>query len=61
MNKQSPTVVEAKPALLEKQSAGVLRWTSKSLFAGTREIVIEHGGVEYRLRLTSQDKLILTK
>lgn len=26
-----------------------------------REIVIEHGGDEYRLRITSNDKLILTK
>lgn len=25
------------------------------------ELIIEHGGGEYRLRLTSNDKLILTK
>jgi len=31
------------------------------LFAGTREITITHGNEIYRLRLTAQNKLILTK
>ncbi len=35
--------------------------TSEDLFAGYRELVIKHAGEEYRLRLTSQGKLILTK
>lgn len=35
--------------------------TSEALFAGSRELVIKHAGDEYRLRLTSQGKLILTK
>ncbi|MBC7697556.1 MAG: hemin uptake protein HemP [Bacteroidia bacterium] len=35
--------------------------TSEALFAGEREMVIQHAGHEYRLRLTAQDKLILTK
>lgn len=35
--------------------------TSEDLFAGLRELVIKHAGDEYRLRLTSQGKLILTK
>lgn len=35
--------------------------TSESLFAGARELVIAHAGGEYRLRLTNQGKLILTK
>ncbi len=48
-------------AIAERKVGGLLRWTSQALFAGAREIVIEHAGVEYRLRLTSQDKLILTK
>ena len=34
---------------------------SRDLFIGTREVVIHHGGDVYRLRLTSQNKLILTK
>lgn len=34
---------------------------SRDLFTGTREITIAHGGDTYRLRLTAQNKLILTK
>ena len=35
--------------------------TSEVLFSGTRELVIRHAGEDYRLRLTNQGKLILTK
>lgn len=35
--------------------------TSEVLFSGARELVIKHAGEEYRLRLTNQGKLILTK
>jgi hemin uptake protein HemP len=38
-----------------------LRITSGRLLAGARELVIEHAGQEYHLRLTRNDKLILTK
>ena len=34
---------------------------SCNLFQGDKEIVIIHGDIEYRLRQTSQGKLILTK
>ena len=34
---------------------------SGQLLAGGNELVIEHAGQEYRLRLTRNDKLILTK
>lgn len=34
---------------------------SRDLFVGTREITIVHGDDHYRLRLTAQNKLILTK
>ncbi len=34
---------------------------SRELFISTKEIVIAHRGESYRLRLTSQNKLILTK
>jgi hemin uptake protein HemP len=37
------------------------RIDSRDLFAGTREITIAHGDGLYRLRLTAQNKLILTK
>ena len=34
---------------------------SRDLFVATREIIIGHGENLYRLRLTAQNKLILTK
>jgi hemin uptake protein HemP len=37
------------------------RIDSGDLFVGNREITIGHGRDVYRLRLTSQNKLILTK
>ena len=37
------------------------RIDSRRLMSGTNELVIEHAGQEYRLRLTRNDKLILTK
>jgi hemin uptake protein HemP len=38
-----------------------IRIDSRELFAAEREIIITHGEDCYRLRLTSQNKLILTK
>ena len=46
------------------QSRTPLRITcidSAQLLAGAREVVIEHAGQHYHLRLTRNDKLILTK
>jgi hemin uptake protein HemP len=37
------------------------RYDSRDLFRGRQEILIEHAGCAYRLRITRQDKLILTK
>ena len=31
------------------------------LLAGEREVILEHGGQDYRLRITANGKLILTK
>ncbi len=36
-------------------------YDSRDLFCGRQEILIEHAGHAYRLRITRQDKLILTK
>ena len=36
------------------------RTTSRALLGNARELIIEHDGREYRLRLTQQGKLILT-
>lgn len=37
------------------------RLSSAELLGQAREVIIEHADGEYRLRLTSQGKLILTK
>ncbi|MBN8727067.1 MAG: hemin uptake protein HemP [Xanthomonadales bacterium] len=37
------------------------RIDSRHLLAGGKELVIEHAGQRYHLRLTRNDKLILTK
>ncbi|MFC3652042.1 hemin uptake protein HemP [Dyella humi] len=41
--------------------AAVRRISSHRLLAGERELVIQHMGSEYHLRLTRNGKLILTK
>lgn len=61
----APTV-SAPPAATgsERRSAAATtpqRIDSSRLLAGTRELIIEHAGSEYRLRRTQNDKLILTK
>ncbi len=38
-----------------------LRVSVKDLFQGRREIILDHEGNDYRLRLTASGKLILTK
>lgn len=43
--------VEASPTAID----------SRTLFKGATEIVIEHDGAKYRLRITRQGKLILNK
>ena len=37
------------------------RIDSRALLQGERELIIQHGNQEYRLRHTQNDKLILTK
>jgi hemin uptake protein HemP len=65
MNK-SPTLIKSKTAQTDVQDesakpVNLKRLCSIELFAGARELVIEHAGDEYRLRQTNQGKLILTK
>ena len=52
---QSPTSDERHLSIMNH------RIESRDLFIGTREIVILHGNDAYHLRLTAQNKLILTK
>jgi hemin uptake protein HemP len=42
-------------------AAAIPRISSQLLLDGGRELVIQHQGGEYHLRLTRNDKLILTK
>jgi hemin uptake protein HemP len=49
-------VVPLRPAAVAAR-----RIQSQRLLDGSRELVIEHQGAEYHLRLTRNDKLILTK
>jgi len=48
---QSPPPPPTEPQMLR----------SDELLRGAREVSIQHGTATYRLRLTSNDKLILTK
>lgn len=43
------------------QTPEVRRWALSDLLGDAREAIIEHGSETYRLRLTSNKKLILTK
>lgn len=55
------TSSHANRAAVASAPNGAQRIDSHRLLAGSRELVIEHAGQEYRLRLTRNDKLILTK
>ena len=62
-NELSSPILAITPARTSAQAsdAPIKRIDSRSLLDGTRELVIEHQGAEYHLRLTRNDKLILTK
>jgi hemin uptake protein HemP len=59
----SPTAANALPAKVPGSPgpAPARHLESRTLFAGANEVVIAHGGEQYRLRITRQGKLILTK
>ncbi|QAU35657.1 hemin uptake protein HemP [Janthinobacterium sp. 17J80-10] len=51
----------ASPAPAPAGATGTtVRLQSRDLFAHAREVEIDHGGRIYKLRLTQQNKLILT-
>jgi hemin uptake protein HemP len=54
-------LLSLKPAAPAVPDAATRRISSQSLLKGERELVIQHQGSEYHLRLTRNDKLILTK
>jgi hemin uptake protein HemP len=49
---------EARP---RPEGEAVVVLDARQLFQGRREIVIEHEGTRYRLRITRRNKLILQK
>ena len=51
---------EKKPRVSEAWEKTPKRVPSEALLGTNRELVIVHNGREYRLRLTQNDKLILT-
>ena len=61
MNKTSDGTDRPDDTPHEKPRPGESRVSTDELFNGTRELIIEHTGEEYRLRITSKGKLILTK
>jgi hemin uptake protein HemP len=56
---EAEAVADEAPASLPPPAAPLL--DTGALFAGVSEIIIAHGSEQYRLRLTRQNKLILTK
>lgn len=59
MNEQTKTPQQI-PATSQSNPA-TQRISSRELFNGGNELLIEHAGHKYRLRITRQNKLILTK
>jgi hemin uptake protein HemP len=60
MNAAPPA--QATPPREPKAEAGEgADWSSEAIFRGRREVLIAHGPERYRLRITSSNKLILTK
>lgn len=62
MNKrpEPPPQAEIHPDVLASPQPGLRRVPASDLLGGQRELLIVHGGREYRLRLTSKGRLILT-
>jgi hemin uptake protein HemP len=51
-----PPAPEPAPSKTEPPRVAV-----RTLLAGRSEVILEHNGEDYRLRITSRGKLILTK
>jgi hemin uptake protein HemP len=60
MNPQA-NVSRPQPRDVEPRQLGMTCLRSEELFGKQREIMIQHAGSYYRLRLTHSNKLILTK
>ena len=58
--KLQPRQPAAPLPLVEREILRASRVDSTTLMRGARELVIDHAGREYRLRITQNGKLILT-
>jgi hemin uptake protein HemP len=56
--KSKPMTALPKPQTADRK---LNRWRIADLTGDAREAIIEHDGQDYRLRVTANDKLILTK
>jgi hemin uptake protein HemP len=56
----TPPTSDDLPAQRSASATALRRLTSSALLQGDRQLVIEHAGREYLLRVTAQGKLILT-
>jgi hemin uptake protein HemP len=54
-------LAQAQPRPTRAVDSPLRRWRIGDLIGDAREVIIEHGGQDYRLRITANDKLILTK
>lgn len=64
LNSTKPKFQAAESDVSEQLEYGIglpKKVTSATLFSGHRILIIEHAGEEYQLRMTNQNKLILTK
>jgi hemin uptake protein HemP len=61
LSSPAASIVESRRRPMSMTTAAVRRVSSLALLDGARELVIQHQGNEYHLRLTRNDKLILTK
>jgi hemin uptake protein HemP len=59
--KPRDTMQETSRAGRAEPSAPVRRVATETLLGGARELILEHRGELYRLRVTANGKLILTK
>ena len=56
-----PASPEADPGLARPETGEGRVVRSEELFAGHRVVLIQHGGEQYRLLITRNDRLILQK
>lgn len=61
MGEEDKKPVEQRPAGTREAGPALRRLRVSELLAGDREVILEHSGQDYKLRITANGKLILTK